>query len=167
MKKKEQLQKALETLKENKTVSFQYTNKTLVLFDSKNEAMAEKLNNSKVQHRAVIISSDRMANQCVKDIPEVAWDMMDYATTPLTLILDGGQFISKPLLHADASIALQKVTEGDLFELVTKNNKPLACYFFQNPTDFDSDFQVQMNEKLADQKIIRIRLNGEVEIIAN
>lgn len=167
MKKKEQLQKALEALKNNKTVSFQYTNKTLLLFDSKNEAMAEELKNTKVLHRAVIISSDRMANQCIKDIPEVAWDMMDYATTPLTLILDGGQFVAKSILNEDNSIALQKVTEGDLFDLVTKNNKPLACYFLQNPSAVHSDTQVQMNEKLADQKIIRIRLNGEVEIIAN
>ncbi|MFT7085421.1 MAG: L-threonylcarbamoyladenylate synthase [Vicingaceae bacterium] len=159
------LQEAVKFLKENKCISIEYKDRIKLLFDAKNEIVTSSTSPQK--GFVVLISSDRMANQCIKDIPEVAWDMMDYATTPLTLILDGGQFVSKNLLNKDGSLAIQKLEEGPLFELVSKSNKPIACITLDKSQPIQSDFKIVMEENVAKEKIMRIRLNGEIEILAN
>tara|TARA_B110000503_G_C7029454_1_gene363354 strand:- start:100 stop:597 length:498 start_codon:yes stop_codon:yes gene_type:complete len=159
------LQEAVKFLKENKCISIEYKDRIKLLFDAKNEIVSSST--SPQQNLVVLISSDRMANQCIKDIPEIAWDMMDYATTPLTLILDGGQFVSKNLIYKDGSLAIQKLVEGPLFELVSKSNKPIACITQDKNQPIQSDFKIVMEENMAKEKIMRIRLNGEIEIIAN
>ena len=162
-----QLQEAVKFLKENKSILIEYKDRIKLLFDAKNEILDLVHTHSSPYDFVVLISSDRMANQCIKDIPEIAWDMMDYATTPLTLILDGGQFVSKHLINNEGSLAIQKLEEGPLFEIVSKSNKPIACITMDKNHPVPSDFKLIINQNTVKEKIMRIRLNGEIEILAN
>jgi len=162
-----ELHEAVKFLKENKCISIEYSDGIKFIFDSKNDTEALRHLNSLQQKFGILISSDRMANQCIKEIPEVAWDMMDYATTPLTLVLNGGQFVSKHLISEDGSLAIQKLRSGPLFELVSKYGKPLAFFNSDKNQSFKSDFKIVMEQNMVKEKIVQIRPNGEVEIIAN
>jgi len=163
----DQLQKAVAFLRKGKSISIEYNDKVQFLFDAKNEEIAKAFPTSVTSPFAVLISSDRMANQCIKDIPEVAWDMMDYTTTPLTLVLDGGQFVSKTLINKDGSLAIQKLETGVLYNLISKFNQPIACITLNKKQQIESDFKIILAQNILQDKIIRIRLNGEIEIIAN
>ena len=165
--KSEQLQEVVNFLKENKSISLIYKDGIKLIFDAKNDIEALRLLDNSPQNFGVLISSDRMANQCINDIPEIAWDMMDYATTPLTLVLDGGQFVSKHFINEDWSLAVQKLEKGPLFELVSKYSKPIAFFNLSKTQPVQSDLNLVMDEIKLKEKIVRIRLNGEVEIIAN
>ncbi len=163
----DQLQKAVEFLRNNKCISIDYKDKSYLLFDAKNEELAKSFLSVSANKLTILIGSDRMANQCIKDIPEVAWDMMDYATTPLTLILDGGQFVSKNLINKDGSLAIQKLENGELYDLVSKFNKPIACLALDQNENIPSDYKLINKQNKVKEKIMRIRLNGEIEILAN
>jgi tRNA A37 threonylcarbamoyladenosine synthetase subunit TsaC/SUA5/YrdC len=162
-----ELKKAVDFLKKKKCISIEYNDNVQFLMDAKEEVVTESQLNLTTENFTLLISSDRMANQCIKDIPEVAWDMMDYATTPLTLILDGGQFVSKRWINEDGSLAIQKNTKGILHDLVAMYNKPIACFQFSKEDQIPSDFKIMVKQSMIQEKIIRIRLNGEIEILAN
>ncbi len=162
-----QLQEVIKFLKENKCISIEHKNGIKFIFDAKNEIEAIRHLHFPQQKIAILISSDRMANQCIKDIPEIAWDMMDFATTPLTLVLDGGQFVSRHLINTNGSLAIQKLDEGFLFEIVLKYNKPIACINLDKKQLIQSDFNFVIDQNMKQEKIMRVRLNGEIEILAN
>ena len=167
MKDLEQVKEATDLLKNKKSISIKNNGNGWLLFDAKNDSLGLQCNELSLTNFSILISTDRMANQCVKDIPEVAWDMMDYATTPLTLILDGGQFVSKSLINSDGSISIQKVTEGILFDIVNRCNRPIACVKRKHIPTIEPDLALTIKSVKLNQKIMRVRLNGEIEIIAN
>lgn len=58
----------------------------------------------------------------VRNIPEVAWDIFDLATTPTTVILDGAVNLAPNLIAEDGSIAM-RVTHEEFSQQL--------CYRFQ------------------------------------
>lgn len=139
----------------------------------------------RAQHKSfiVLVNSDRMINQCIKDTPEVAWDMIDYTTTPLTLVLDGGQFIAPNAINQDGSLGIRKVQQGAINSLLSQFRKPIistSANFSGKPSALtfqeidpelkklvDYIFPLEQKSKTKSQasKIVRIRSNGEVEIL--
>ncbi|MEQ8623757.1 MAG: L-threonylcarbamoyladenylate synthase [Vicingaceae bacterium] len=131
----------------------------------------------------VLVNSDRMINQCVKDFPSVVWDMIDLADKPLTLVLDGGQYVAPKVINNDGSLGIRNVTSGPIFDLIQKFNKPIVSTSPNfsgkpTPTTFDAidemlkqgvDYIYPNNQKnsslLAPSKIVRIASNGQVKIL--
>lgn len=69
----------------------------------------------------LVDSADRLARY-VGDVPAVAWDLIDLATTPLTIIYDGARNVAQNLIASDGSIGIRVTSE-----LFTKE----LCYRFQ------------------------------------
>lgn len=69
----------------------------------------------------LVDSADRLARY-VGDVPAVAWDLIDLATTPLTIIYDGARNVAQNLIAPDGSIGIRVTSE-----LFTKE----LCYRFQ------------------------------------
>ena len=162
---------ASNKLKEGQLIAVNYKNLRQILCDSRNEEAVTNLlslvSNKSIGNPKVLLNSDRMVNQCVKDMPEVAWDMIDYATTPLTIELDGGQFSNKQLITKENCISIQKSTEGLLFSLLSKFNRPIACIQMDNTDTFPQLYQIKNTKQNWTEKILKIRINGEVEIISS
>lgn len=68
-------------------------------------------------------SVDRV-QRYVRDVPSVAWDLMEIADKPTTVILDGAVNLAPNLIAEDGSIGLRITNEGFSKEL---------CYRFQKP----------------------------------
>lgn len=71
-----------------------------------------------------LVDSDARLQRYVRNVPDVAWDLMEYATRPTTLVLDGAVNLAPNLVAADGSIAM-RITR-DLFSRE-------LCYRFQKP----------------------------------
>lgn len=69
----------------------------------------------------MVDSPDRV-QRYVRNVPEVAWDIFDLATTPTTVILDGAVNLAPNLIAEDGSVAI-RVTQEEF-------SKQL-CYRFQ------------------------------------
>ena len=54
-----------------------------------------------------LVDSPDRVQRYVKEIPDVAWDLMDLADTPLTIIFDGAKNRASNLLAEDGSVGIR------------------------------------------------------------
>lgn len=59
----------------------------------------------------VLIDSPAKLNFYVKDVPPVAWDLMELTTKPLTIIYDGARNLAENLLAEDGSVGIRVTDE--------------------------------------------------------
>lgn len=71
-----------------------------------------------------LVDSDHRMQRYVRNVPDVAWDIVDLATTPTTIVLDGATGLAHNLIADDGSVALRMTREPFSREL---------CYRFQRP----------------------------------
>jgi len=130
----------------------------------------------------VLVNSDRLFNQCTGEIPEVTWDLIDNAASPLTLILPASNYLPE-VLRPNQMVGIRYVKEGFIAELIKMVNRPIvstsanlsgeaAAGSFKEikeeiigqvnyavPEEFDGSSQKSAS------KIIRLQANGSVEIL--
>lgn len=71
-----------------------------------------------------LVDSDGRLQRYVRNVPDVAWDILELATKPTTVILDNAVNLAPNLVAEDGSIALRITSEPFSHEL---------CYRFQKP----------------------------------
>ena len=73
-----------------------------------------------------LVDSDARLQRYVRDVPAVAWDLIDVSTTPLTIILDGAVNLAPNLIAEDGSVAMRITGEPFSKELCYRFQKPLV-----------------------------------------
>ena len=73
-----------------------------------------------------LVDSDARLQRYVRNVPNVAWDILDIATKPTTIILDGAINLASNLIAEDGSIALRITKEPFSHELCYRFQKPLV-----------------------------------------
>lgn len=72
----------------------------------------------------LLANSEGMISQYTQGVPDVAWDIIEMATRPTTLILDHGRNLAPNLLAADGSVA---------FRLTREDYSAQLCYHLKRP----------------------------------
>ena len=62
----------------------------------------------------------------VDEVPEVAWDLVELTTTPLTVIYPKAKNLAKNLIAADGSIGIRFTKETFTTQLIQKFRRPLV-----------------------------------------
>lgn len=139
----------------------------------------------RVESKAMIclVDSDNRIQRYVRDVPEVAWDVMNLAERPTTVILDGADGLASNLVAEDGSIAMRITKEEFSKELCYRMQKPIVSTSAnisgeptaQNYRDISEEIvnavdyvcKARRNEHKPHQpsSIIRLKKNGEVTII--
>ena len=73
-----------------------------------------------------LVDSDVRLQRYVRNVPEVAWDLLEFATKPTTVILDNAVNLAPNLIAADGSIALRITQEPFSKQLCYRFQKPLV-----------------------------------------
>ena len=73
-----------------------------------------------------LVDSDVRLQRYVRNVPEVAWDIMELATKPTTVILDGAVNLAPNLIAEDGSIAMRITREPFSQQLCYRFQKPLV-----------------------------------------
>ena len=81
---------------------------------------------AETQSMIVLMNGEKMIYNVFKDIPEVAWQIMDLSEKPTTLILDKPRNIAPNLIAADNTLGIRIVKEPFCFKLMEKMKKPLV-----------------------------------------
>jgi len=155
--------------------------------DATNNAAIERLN--KIKQRSskkssiVLVDSPGMLSRFVREIPDNAWDLVEFATNPLTIIYPEAVGLADNLISEDKTIAIRVVNDEYCRLLIGKMNKPLVSTSANisgqpSPDSFSAisddilngvDYIVNLRqdeEKMSKPSpIIRLGLKGEVEII--
>ena len=79
-------------------------------------------------HKAMLVLLDSSAklNYYVKDVPPIAWDLIDLTTTPLTIIYENGRNVAPELLGEDGSIGIRITDEEFSKQLCFRFRKALV-----------------------------------------
>ncbi len=108
---KTQINKALEVLKEGGVILYPTDTIWGLGCDPKNESAIKKIKaikkRSEGKNFIILVDSERLLNRYVKEIPEVCYDLIDYANRPLTIVYPQGQHVSKLVMAEDNSIAIR------------------------------------------------------------
>ena len=130
-----------------------------------------------------LVDSDARLQRYVRNVPEVAWQLLDCADKPTTVILDGAVNLAPNLIAPDGSIALRITQEPFSKELCYRFQKALVSTSAnisgepaaQNYGDIDPrllervDYvcwsRRQEHKPHQPSSIIRLRADGEVSII--
>ena len=73
-----------------------------------------------------LVDSDARLQRYVRQVPDVAWDVMQLSVKPITVILDGAVNLAPSLLAEDGSVAMRITREEFSRQLCYRFQKPLV-----------------------------------------
>lgn len=154
--------------------------------DATNEEAVKKIfalkQRAESKSMIVLVNGERMMHQVFNEIPEVAWQILDYAEKPTTLILDKPKNVAKNLIAEDNSLAVRIVKEPFCYKLMERMKKPLVSTSANisgmfTPKSFKEispeiikgvDYVVNLHhDKICDKPstIIKLTLDSQVKVI--
>lgn len=74
----------------------------------------------------VLMDSDAKLNMYVSDIPDIAWDLIQVADKPLTVIYSNAKNLATNLLAADGSVGIRITNEEFSRKLCQRFRRPLV-----------------------------------------
>ena len=74
----------------------------------------------------VLMNGEKMMYTVFKDIPEVAWQILDFSEKPTTLILDNPRNIAQNIVGDDNTLGIRMVKEPFCYKLMERMKKPLV-----------------------------------------
>ncbi len=125
------LREMAEKLREGQIVLASLPTGYALICDARNDEPVKRLRKLKSRPKekgfTVMVESDARLNKYVKEVPAIAWDILDSAENPLILVLPEGRGICREALARDGSIAVRMVPEGYERKFVQSANCPVAC----------------------------------------
>jgi len=74
----------------------------------------------------VLMNGDRMLYNLFKEVPEVAWQILDLSEKPTTLILDNPRNVAPNIIAEDKTLGMRIVKDPFCFKLMERMKKPLV-----------------------------------------
>jgi len=154
--------------------------------DATNPEAVQKIYDLKQRSEAksmlILVNGERMLYQVFNQVPEVAFQLWEFAVKPTTLILDNPKGIAKNLLAEDNSLGVRMVNEPFLYKVLERFKKPIVSTSANlsgdaNPTCFNEinpilkqkiDFVVPLyHDKICKNPstIIKLTADSQVKII--
>lgn len=112
---REEIRKACEVLQKGGVILYPTDTVWGIGCDATNEEAVRRV--YEIKRRAdskamlVLVDSDVKVDFYVKDVPEVAWDLIQYATKPLTVIYDDARNLAPNLIGEDGSVGIRVTSE--------------------------------------------------------
>ena len=184
---KEDLQEALRVLREGGVIVYPTDTVWGIGCDATNaDAVArvyeiKKRSDSKAL--ICLVDSDGRLQRYVRQVPDVAWQLLDCADEPLTIILDGAVNLAPNLIAEDGSVAMRITHEPFSKELCYRFQKAIVSTSAnisgmptaQNYRDIDPEIidavdyvcfaRRQEHKPHKPSKIVKLGIDGEVKII--
>lgn len=98
--------------------------------DATNEEAIQKIyalkQREETKSMIVLLNGERMMYNVFKEVPEVAWQILDLSEKPTTLILDNPRNVAKNIIAEDKTLGVRIVTEPFCYKLMERMKKPLV-----------------------------------------
>lgn len=155
--------------------------------DATNEEAVKKIYDLKQRADSksmlVLIEKAGKISTYVKEFPELAWDLIEFSTKPLTIIYDNAKHLAPNLIGADGSIGIRVSTEIFTQRLIERFKKPIVStsanisgeaspQVFQdinedikNGVDYVVTYRQDDVSKARPSSILKLGTNSEIEII--
>lgn len=126
-----------------------------------------------------LINGERMLHNIFKEIPPVAWDILDLSEKPTTLILDKPRNVAQNLISPDKTLGIRIIKEPFAYKLLERMKKPLVSTSanisgMPTPVNFNEisqeiikgvDYVVNLpNEKMTGKPSAIIKLTNDCQV---
>ncbi len=187
MKQEEDIRNAIEVMRRGGTILYPTDTVWGIGCDATNASAVKKV--YEIKHRddskalICLVDSAVRLQRYVRNVPNVAWQIIELATKPTTVILDGASNLAPNLIAGDGSIAMRVTSEEFSHELCYRFQKaivstsanvsgetPAANYCdiseeILNAVDYVCMSRRQEHQPHQPSSIIKLAQNGEVKII--
>jgi len=183
---KEEIQKCIEVLKSGGIILYPTDTVWGIGCDATNAEAVKKIYAIKQRQDSksliVIVANDRMLNYHVKDVPELAWDIIDISNTPTTIIYNEANNLANNVISSDNSVAIRMIKEGFAHQLAFNYRKPIVStsanisgsptpYSFseisneiKETVDLVVDFKYDTGNRKP-SSIIKLGMEGQIQVI--
>ncbi|MDX1286293.1 MAG: L-threonylcarbamoyladenylate synthase, partial [Draconibacterium sp.] len=131
----------------------------------------------------VLMENPALLDLYVDDIPEVAWDLVEITTTPLTVIYQNAKNLAPNLIAEDGSIGIRFTSEEFTSKLLQRFRRPLVSTsanisgekspaFFdeisdeiKNAVDYIVNYRQDDHTPAKPSSIMKLGPGGQIDII--
>ena len=186
------IQEAVTRLKKGQLLLFSWEEGWSLACNASQDAVSERLTAWKAPDSTepfvILIGEIGQLQQFTEKVPEIAWDLVDFAEKPLTVIYPKGKNVAPTLLSGDGSIALRLVKENDernsaIYQLVKRFSRGLATVSVNyvnlpaahhledvnqeliKSVDFTIDLNSIFKVKQSLSTLIRLELDGQITFL--
>jgi L-threonylcarbamoyladenylate synthase len=184
---KDEINSALEVIKNGGVILYPTDTIWGLGCDATNADAVEKL--LKIKNRPaeksliVLLDVDSKLQSYVKEIPEVAYDLIEYAENPLTIIFSDAKNLAPNVINTDGSVGIRIVKHDFCTPLIQRFRKPVVStsanisgkpspQFFDDidpeiieAVDYVVDFQQEDRSIKKPSTIMKLRPSGQFEFI--
>ncbi len=98
--------------------------------DATNQEAIEKIFNIKSRDESkgllILVNGENMVERYVKEVPEVAYELISVSDTPLTIIYPSGKNLASGVYSTDGSVGIRICYDNFCNELITRFRKPIV-----------------------------------------
>lgn len=127
---KDEINKALEVLKNGGVILYPTDTVWGLGCDATNPQAVAKVNEIKgrpaEKSLIVLLDTDAKLQSYVTEVPDVAYDLIDYAEKPLTIIFSNAKNLAPNIISADGTVGIRIVKHNFCQQLVQRLRKPLV-----------------------------------------
>lgn len=184
---KEELTKALAILKSGGVILYPTDTVWGLGCDATNPEAVAKIN--AIKGRAadksfiVLLNSPNQLQSYVTEIPDVAYELIEYAEKPLTIVFSGAKNLAPNVINSDGSVGIRVVKHPFCEELIQRFRKPITStsanisgqptpQFFDliseeilEAVDHVVDVEQELRETKKPSTIIKLGPSGQFEFI--
>lgn len=184
---KDEIKKACEVMQKGGVILYPTDTVWGIGCDATNEEAVKRI--FEIKKRAdskamlVLVDSPVKVDFYVQDVPNVAWDLIEMTTKPLTIIYDGARNLASNLIAEDGSVGIRVTSEKFSKQLCFRFRKaivstsanisgqPAPAVFseisdeIKNAVDYIVDYRRDEKGPAKPSSIIKLGKGGTVKII--
>ena len=131
----------------------------------------------------ILVDSDTMLGRYVKEVPDIAYELIDVSDKPLTIIYPGAKNLAASIPAEDGSVGIRICNDDFCNELIRRFRKPVVSTsanisgesspsFFKEingkiiqAVDYVVDYKKEDRQRNFPSPVIKIEVNGTIQII--
>jgi L-threonylcarbamoyladenylate synthase len=184
---KEEIAKALKVIQDGGIILYPTDTIWGIGCDATNTGAVKKIFALKQRDEAksmiILLDTENKLESYIQEVPSIAYDLIEYADNPLTLVMPGAKNISAALIAADGSVGIRVAKHDFCQQLIQRLRKPLVSTSAnisgrQSPQTFYEvaqeiidgvDYIVNLEQHNTEKKkpsiIMRLNPDGQFEFI--
>lgn len=184
---KDEIKKACDVMRKGGVILYPTDTVWGIGCDATNEEAVKRV--FEIKQRAdskamlVLVDSPVKVDLYVEEVPDVAWDLIELTTKPLTIIYDGAKNLAPNLIASDGSVGIRVTNEAFSKQLcfsfrkavvstsANVSGQPAPAVFreisdeIKNAVDYVVDYRRDETGHPKPSSIIKLGKGGEVKII--
>jgi len=165
---KQDLDQALKTLQSGGVILYPTDTVWGLGCDATNEPAAEKIN--QIKGRAtdksfiILLDTDSKIQSYVSEVPEVAYDLIEYAENPLTVIFSNAKNLAPNVINQDGTVGIRVVNHDFCKQLLQRFRKPIVSTSANISGQPTPQFFDEISEEVKEKVDYVVTLEQELRI---